>query len=234
MIRHCVVIATAGLLTVGARSASSQSAQASLVDVHGHKLNVVIGGTTKAGVPTVVFSNGLGAPIALWNDVKTDLDSVTRTIAYDRGGTFGSGPMTEAPTIKQIVNDLHELLLKVDARPPYVLVGHSYGGVIIHSFAALYRSEVVGLVYVDPTDFTQTAEDERAVLEKGGVKGGRNGLAKMKEQAVRGAPSGIVAEDREIDRAEAGGFAEFRADGERLTCPRSCCSPAERNRYRRM
>jgi pimeloyl-ACP methyl ester carboxylesterase len=118
-----------------------------------------------------VFSNGLGAPIALWNDVQADLDTVTRTIAYDRAGTFGSGPMTEAPTLKQIVSDLHELLMKIDARPPYVLVGHSYGGVIIHTFAALYRSEVVGLVYVDSIDFNQTAEDERAVLEKAGVNG---------------------------------------------------------------
>src|SRR5205085_4719422 len=90
----------------------------SFAEVHGHKLNVVIGGTTKPGVPTVVFSNGLGAPIALWSDIQAELDTLTRTIAYDRAGTFGSGPMTEAPTMKQIVSDLHELLLKVDLVRP--------------------------------------------------------------------------------------------------------------------
>ena len=213
MIRHTFVIALS-LLMIGVRAVRPQSAQATLVEVHGHKLNVEVGGTTKAGVPTVVFSNGLAAPISLWNDVRADLENVTRTIAYDRAGTFGSGPMTETPTLKQIVSDLHELLQKVDARPPYVLVGHSYGGVIIHSFAALYRSEVVGLVYVDPTDFTQTVEDERALLAKAGVKGGRDAIAKINEQSVSAAPSGIIAENREIDRVEAGGFAEYRADGE--------------------
>src|SRR5947209_2503323 len=115
MIRDRCVIAIAGLLIVGAHFAGAQSAEASLVEVHSHKLNVVIGGTRRPGVPTVVFSNGLGAPIPLWSDVQADLDSSTRTIAYDRAGTFGSGPMTEAPTVKQIVSDLHELLTKVGA-----------------------------------------------------------------------------------------------------------------------
>src|SRR5689334_13886265 len=117
MIRHSFLTATASfLLGISARSATAQGAHSVLVEVHGHKLSVLIGGATKPGVPTVVFSNGLGAPIALWSDVLANLDSVTRTVAYDRGGTFGSGPMTDAPAMKQIVSDLHELLTRIDAR----------------------------------------------------------------------------------------------------------------------
>ena len=62
------IIASAALFMGIARSANAQVAQDSLVEVHGHRLHVVIGGTTKPDMPTVVFSNGLGAPIALWND----------------------------------------------------------------------------------------------------------------------------------------------------------------------
>ena len=80
MIRDRCVIAIAGLLIVGAHFAGAQSAEASLVEVHSHKLNVVIGGTRRPGVPTVVFSNGLGAPIPLWSDVQADLDSTLATV----------------------------------------------------------------------------------------------------------------------------------------------------------
>ena len=219
MMRYRFAIATAVLASVGARSARPQTAHESLVDVHGHKLYVDIRGTKKAGVPTVVFSSGLGAPSDSWNDLQTDLNGVTRTIAYDRAGTFGSGPAAEAPTMKEIVSDLHALLMTADARPPYVLVGWSYGGAIIHSFAALHANEVAGLVYVDPMDFYQTAEETRAALEKAGVKGGRAALTKFEEQAVANAASGIVDESREIDRAEARGFAEYRADGEAPDVP---------------
>lgn len=219
MIKYGFAIVTVVLVFAGARSARPQTAHESLVDVHGHKLYVDIRGTKRAGVPTVVFSSGLGAPSSSWSDLQTDLNGVTRTIAYDRGGTFGSEPMAEAPTMKQIVSDLHQLLMTADARPPYVLVGWSYGGAIIHSFAALYANEVAGLVYVDPMDFYQTAEETQAALEKAGVKGGRAALKKFEEQAVANAPGGVIDESREIDRAEARGFAEYRSDGEAPDVP---------------
>lgn len=219
MIRHGFAAGAAVLTLVGAHSARPQSAQPSLVDVNRHKLAVDIRGTKKAGVPTVVFSSGLGAASDSWNDVQIDLGDVTRTISYDRGGTFASGPMVEAPTMKQIVSDLHALLMTVDARPPYVFVGWSYGGAIIHSFAALYPNEVAGLVYVDPMDFYQTADEARAALHKASVDGGWAAFAKFEKQAAANQPSGIVAESREIDHAEAGGFADYRAYGEAPDVP---------------
>ena len=88
------------------------------------------------------------------------------------------------------------------------------GGPIIHSFAATYPKEIAGLVYVDPTDFTQTEADILALWEKAGAKDGRDGLRKMQEQMMASAPAGVKAEFRELDRMERGGFAELRAAGD--------------------
>jgi hypothetical protein len=95
-----------------------------------------------------------------------------------------------------------------------VLVSHSYGGPIIHAFAATYPKEIAGLVHVDPTDFMQTEADLAALWEKSGAKDGREGLRKLQDQMSTSAPAGVQAEAREMMRMERGGFAEFRAAGE--------------------
>jgi hypothetical protein len=81
MIRQVFVIAIAGLLMVGARSARPRSGQASLVEVHGHKLNVMIGGTTKPGMSTVVFSNALRQAAAHSRILLTAVGSGTAAAA---------------------------------------------------------------------------------------------------------------------------------------------------------
>jgi pimeloyl-ACP methyl ester carboxylesterase len=206
-------------LCMAAQILPAQAGLPKLVDVGGHKLNVQIAGTSKPGAPTVVFEAGLGSPLAGWNGINVTVADSVRTVAYDRAGIGASQPGTEPPTVKHIVAELHTLLGKVGAPPPYVLVGHSLGGPIINLFAATYPKEVVGLVYIDPTDFTQTDADMNAVWEKVGVKNGRDSLRKMMAQMLSGAPAGIVAEWREQDRVERGGFVEFRAAGEAPDIP---------------
>jgi pimeloyl-ACP methyl ester carboxylesterase len=139
---------------------------------------------------------------------------MTRVVAYERAGIGASEPGPEPRSIKQIVTELHALLAKLDVPPPYVLVGHSWGGPIIHSFAATYPKEIAGLVFEDPSDFTQTEADILALWEKAEAKDGREGLRKMQEQIMAPAPPGLKAEYREIDRLERGGFAELRAAGD--------------------
>ena len=140
--------------------------------------------------------------------------ATTRTVAYERAGIGASEPGPEPRSIKQLVAELHALLGKLEVPPPYVLVGHSYGGPIIHAFGATYPKEIAGLVYVDPTDFTQTEADILALWEKAGAKDGRDGLRKLQEQLTASAPAGVKAELREIQRMERGGFAELRAAGD--------------------
>jgi pimeloyl-ACP methyl ester carboxylesterase len=194
-------------------------AQDALVDVGGHKLNVRLMGTAKPGTPTVVFESGLGSPVDTWGSVPADLAGTTKTVAYERAGIGKSEPGTDAPTIKHIATELHLLLTKTDTPPPYVLVGHSYGGPIIHTFAAMFPNEIAGLVYVDPTDFTQTDADIFALWEQAGNRNGRDELRKMQNQLIATAPAGVQAEAREVDRVERGGFAEFRAAGEAPDVP---------------
>jgi pimeloyl-ACP methyl ester carboxylesterase len=209
-----------GLFCLAVNVLSAQTpAQDALVDVGGHKLNVRVMGTPTPGVPTVVFESGLGSPLDAWGTVPADLAGATKTVAYERAGIGKSEPGTDAPTIRHIATELHLLLTKIDTPPPYLLVGHSYGGPIIHTFAAMFPREIAGLVYVDPTDFTQTDADMLALWEQAGNKNGRDELRKMQEKIIAAAPAGVQAEAREVDRVERGGFTEFREAGEAPDVP---------------
>ena len=88
-------------------------------------------------------------------------------------------------------------------------------------FAATYPQEVAGLVYVDPTDFTQTDADMTAIWEKLGVKDGPEALRKSSEQMVAALPTGVRAEQREIDRVMRSGFTDSARLANLRTCRRS-------------
>ena len=211
---RALLLAAFGLFALGGSAIAQTAAPRTLVDVGGHKLNVRVSGTAKPGVPTVVFESGLGSPIAAWFSVPSEIAAITRVVAYERAGIGASESGPEPRSIKQIVTELHALLAKLEVPPPYVLVGHSWGGPIIQSFAATYPKEIAGLVYEDPSDFTQTEAEILALWEKAGARDGRAGLRKMQEQMMAAAPVGVKAEYREIDRMERGGFAELRAAGD--------------------
>lgn len=120
----------------------------------GRRLNLHCAGT---GSPTVVFESGLGVPISNWGFVQPAIALQTRTCAYDRAGLGFSDAATRASDSKNIVDDLHRLLVAAAIPPPYVLVGHSYGGLTVRLYAHTYPSEVVGMVLVDPTVEDQLA-----------------------------------------------------------------------------
>lgn len=120
----------------------------------GRRLNLYCAGT---GSPTVVFESGLGVPISNWGFVQPVISQKTRTCAYDRAGLGFSDAATRASDSKNIVDDLHRLLVAAAIQPPYVLVGHSYGGLTVRLYAHTYPSDVVGMVLVDPTVEDQLA-----------------------------------------------------------------------------
>ena len=115
------------------------------------------------GSPTVVLVSGLDAAADLWNrehqpapKVLPSVAEFTRVYAYDRPGTpYGerlpsrSDPVTQPTTAQDAVRDLHALLRDAKAPGPYVLVGHSYGGLITRLYAGTYPQEVSGMVLVD-------------------------------------------------------------------------------------
>jgi len=106
---------------------------------------------TGRGSPTVIFDSGLGGSMMDWALVQPLVAAETRACSYDRAGLGFSDPSPKPRTSANIVEDLHHLLEAAHIRPPYVLVGHSFGGMNIKLYAETYFPEVAGMVFVDPS-----------------------------------------------------------------------------------
>jgi pimeloyl-ACP methyl ester carboxylesterase len=116
------------------------------VDVGGYKLHIHCLGS---GQPAVLLDAGLGGSSWDWDRVQTGLATTTRTCVYDRAG-YGwsdSGPLPRSSS--RIVAELHALLEGAAIPPPYILVGHSFGGYNMRLYASRYPAETAGLVLVD-------------------------------------------------------------------------------------
>lgn len=149
-----LLLALLGLMAAGALYYSMGSAldarryppPGRKVRVNGHSLHVLEMG---AGAPTVIFEAALGATSRSWALVQPEIARLTRTAAYERAG-FGWSDRGPRPRVaSRIVAELRALLANAGLPPPYVLVGHSFGGLIAHLFAAKYPAEMAGLVLVD-------------------------------------------------------------------------------------
>lgn len=119
-----------------------------MVDVGGHRLHLVCAGS---GRPAVVFDAGLADAWVVWERVLLGLAPTTRVCAYDRAGVAWSEPGPLPRTGLQIAAELHELLTGAGLAGPFVLVGHSVGGMHVRTFAVRYPEEVAGIVLVDAT-----------------------------------------------------------------------------------
>ncbi len=113
------------------------------------------------GPVTVVFESGLGDGMDTWEPVFDPISSVATTFAYDRPGYGRSEQVSGTRTGRDIVEGLRTLLAQVGVRPPYVLVGHSSGGMYVELFARLHPNEVTGVVLVDSRhpEFAQRCEE---------------------------------------------------------------------------
>ena len=134
------------------RIAKNDSAESVLksqkVDVDGHGLQLLVGGQ---GSPAVIFEAGFGAGLGSWSKVQKDVAAFAQTVSYDRAGIGQSDQGPKPRSAKQLAIELHAALQKLGVKPPYVMVGHSFGGIYIRVFADMYPSEVVGMVLIDPS-----------------------------------------------------------------------------------
>jgi pimeloyl-ACP methyl ester carboxylesterase len=117
-----------------------------LVDVGGRRLYVECIGS---GTPTVVLEAGFGGRSANWSAVMPAIGRTTRVCAYDRAGAGSSVAMPGVHDAGDEIRDLERLLDRARIEPPYVLVGHSYGGLLTRLFARAHRGETAGIVLVD-------------------------------------------------------------------------------------
>lgn len=121
-------------------------APGNLIDVGGFKMHISCKGE---GSPTVILETLSGGTSSYWGWVQPEVAEKTRVCVYDRAGRGWSEPDPEPITLARTVRNLHTLLANANVEGPYVLVGHSIGGIYVRQFAAEFPEEVVGLVLVD-------------------------------------------------------------------------------------
>jgi pimeloyl-ACP methyl ester carboxylesterase len=120
--------------------------QGKLVDVGGYKLNIDCAGE---GSPTVILESGVEVPAKGWRLVQPGIANFTRVCSYDRAGYGWSDPGPMPRKLSQIVLELHTLLQNAGEKPPYILVGHSFGKGSVLLYSKLYPNEVAGMVLAE-------------------------------------------------------------------------------------
>lgn len=160
-----------------------------MVDVGaGRRIYVSDMGQGMAAGPTVIFESGIAATSQNWLRVQQSVAGYTRAVSYDRGGLGWSSSCVSERTPTNIARELRELLELAGIPGPYIMVGHSFGGLVVRRFAVLYPDDVVGVVLVDPMrieEWPPVNESQRPLLERGirmagfGIPVARFGLARL-------------------------------------------------------
>jgi len=117
-----------------------------MIDMDGYRLHLTDDGT---GGPTVVILHGAGDCSYSWIYMRRQIARTARVLSYDRAG-MGASPATgQGPDPVRSIEELHRVLERSGAPGPYVLVGHSLGGLIARLYAHKYPDRVAGIVFVD-------------------------------------------------------------------------------------
>jgi len=133
-------------ISAPAQVASHGNQSARLVSVGVHKM--FLNCTGDASGPAVILEAGTGDSSEVWSAVQNQVAQFGRVCSYDRLGQGKSDKLPMSHTADEIVTDLHQLL-HAAVSPPYVMVGHSIGGIYVRKYAQLYPTEVIGMVLLD-------------------------------------------------------------------------------------
>jgi pimeloyl-ACP methyl ester carboxylesterase len=147
--------------TAGPLHAQPASPEPRIIDVDGGSMRVWSSGIEqrKSGSPVVVLEAGAGEGLDTFKPVFAELARVAPVVAYDRRGLGQSAPDTVKPTLRRVAQSLHALLQRVNAPPPYILVGHSWGGLLVRAYVDQYAQEVTGLMFLDALNPGLTREE---------------------------------------------------------------------------
>ena len=117
-----------------------------LIDIGGRRLAMRVCGNEE---PTVVLEMGLGGKGSMYDAIAKQVSTFTCVVWYDRAGLGQSDPVPTPRTVQDLVVDLHALLHTANIPHPYILVGHSLGGLAVRFYREHYPDEVVALVLID-------------------------------------------------------------------------------------
>lgn len=121
------------------------------------------------GSPTIVLLGGAGGPLESWHQLFPEIETLGTVFAYDRPGVGASGRPREPQMGTTVILQLRALLREVGARPPFLLVAHSFGGLHANLFARVYPEETCGVLFIEAT----TPDDVR------NLKRYRSGLQRL-------------------------------------------------------
>lgn len=159
-----VVILVLVTITAGAIAKSNlvkkYPAPGRMVDVGGYKMHIHC---TGQGNPTVILEAGTGDTVLTWAFVQPEIAESTRVCSYDRAGLGWSEESPYPRTANTQVEELHKLLVNANVQGPYVMVGHSLGGLLVRMYAHNYPNEVIGMVLVDSTHEERTRRNPKMV-----------------------------------------------------------------------
>jgi pimeloyl-ACP methyl ester carboxylesterase len=135
--------------------------QKEFINVDGKKMEIFIAGleNNQNDKPIIVFENGMATKLDKWKTIIEEVSKTSTVFSYNRPRIGESENDSLPPTTKHIVENLRKMLLEKGLKPPYLLVGHSFGGAYIRSYASYYPDEIAGLIFVDPVDFTKKKGD---------------------------------------------------------------------------
>ena len=135
--------------------------QKGFMTVNGKKIEVFISGleNNQPGKPVIVLENGMATKYDYWKNIINEVSNTSAVFSYNRPRIGESENDSLPPTVEHINSNLKSMLLEKGLNPPYLLVGHSFGGAYIRSFASKHPEEIAGLIFVDPIDFTKKGDD---------------------------------------------------------------------------
>jgi len=148
-----------------------------MIELDGRAARVQIIGLEdrRPGAPVIVFEAGATNALEIWGGILPQVASMAPVVAYDRAGLGRSEWDGTNPTPRHVADRLRRVLQQIGASPPYVLVGFSWGGMLVRYFAGYYPADVVGLVLIDPGPMvTESLADNLSPFEKIGA--GRAGF----------------------------------------------------------
>ena len=132
-----------------------------VIEVDGYVLEYEVGGE---GSPCIVLLSGERVPMQFWDKARALMDGIGTVLSYNRPGVGKSSKPTSQQSADVVSSTLHQLLDKLDLEPPFLLVGHSSGGLLANLYARLHPAHICGVVLVESSHPEQVARLEGHLL----------------------------------------------------------------------